>query len=159
MSYREIGKNLNVDPSTVYRTVQLFEETGTVCSIQGYHEHTTKKVSPEDELTIIEGVLDRPSMYLHELQHAVLLSSGTTISTPTICNFLCHQRFSRTKLMFSAQQRNEELRSVFQSEVNLLEPHMFVFVDETGTDKQGRSQEFRQGGAINFSRAKRARNF
>lgn len=136
LSYREIGKNLNVDPSTIYRTVRLFEETGTVLSIQGYHEDTTKKLSTQDELTIIEAILDRPSMYLHELQHAVNLSSGTTISTSTICKFLHRQRFSRTKLMFRAQQRSEELRSVFQSEISLLEPHMFVFVDETGTDKR-----------------------
>ncbi len=32
----------NVDPTTVTRTVQLFEETGTVCSIQGYYQNTRK---------------------------------------------------------------------------------------------------------------------
>ena len=37
LSYKQIGEQLNVDPSTVCRTVQLFEETGTVHSIQGYH--------------------------------------------------------------------------------------------------------------------------
>ena len=33
LSYHEIGKRWNVDPSTVHRTVQLFEETGEVFSI------------------------------------------------------------------------------------------------------------------------------
>ena len=45
LPYNQIAKNLNVDPSTVYRTVKLFDETGTVCSIQGFHENTTKKLS------------------------------------------------------------------------------------------------------------------
>ena len=36
----EVAKRLNVDPTTVSRTAQLFEERGTVCSIQGYHENT-----------------------------------------------------------------------------------------------------------------------
>ena len=38
LSYTEVAQQLNVDPTTVSRTVQLFEETGTVCSIQGYME-------------------------------------------------------------------------------------------------------------------------
>ena len=36
LSNTEVAKRLNVDPSTVGRTIQQFEETGTVCSIQGY---------------------------------------------------------------------------------------------------------------------------
>ena len=84
----QIGEQLNVDPSTVCRTVQLFEETGTVHSIQGYHETTTKKLTAQDEIAIIEAILDSPSsMYLHELQHAIYLSSGTSVCTATICIF------------------------------------------------------------------------
>ena len=54
--------------SAVYRTVQLFEETGTVHSIQGYHESTTKKLTAQDEVAIIEALSDNRSLYLHELQ-------------------------------------------------------------------------------------------
>ena len=68
LSYAEVGRRLIVHPTTVSRTVQLFEETGTVCSIQGYHENTHKKLSSCDELAIIEAVLDNPSMYLHEMR-------------------------------------------------------------------------------------------
>ena len=60
LAYDEITRRLNVDPSTVYRTVQLFEDTGDVQSIQGYHEHTTKKLSSQEELATIEAVLDNP---------------------------------------------------------------------------------------------------
>ena len=42
LSYRVVGQNLNVDPSTVYRTVKLFEETGTVFSYQGCRENKEK---------------------------------------------------------------------------------------------------------------------
>ena len=61
--HNQIAKNLNVDPSTVYRTVKLFDETGTVCSIQGFHKTTTKKLSIQDELAIFGMVLDDPSVY------------------------------------------------------------------------------------------------
>ena len=54
LSYRQIGEQLNVDPSTVCKTVQLFEETGTVHSIQGYHKSTTKKLTAQDEIATRE---------------------------------------------------------------------------------------------------------
>ena len=81
----EIARRLNVDRSTVSRTIQLFEETGTVCSIQGYHENIFKKLSAYDELTIIEAIVNQPSLYLHELQHKVINTTGNDLSIPTIC--------------------------------------------------------------------------
>ena len=98
LTYAEIGTNLNVDPSTVCRTVQLFEQTGTVEDIQGYHENTTKRLSTRDELVLVEAVLINPSIYLHELQSTLLQTTGTSISTAAICNFLVRQGFSRKKL-------------------------------------------------------------
>ena len=61
-----------MDPSTVYRTVKLLDETETVCSIQGFHVNTAKKLSIHDELAIIEMVLDDPSVCLHELHRSLI---------------------------------------------------------------------------------------
>ena len=55
----------------VYRTVKLFEETGTVFSYQGCRENTQKSLSAYDEIAIIEMILDSPSMFLHEIQAAL----------------------------------------------------------------------------------------
>lgn len=110
-SYREVGEKMCVDPSTVYRTAKLFEETGTVSSIQGYREGPDKKLSTHDEIVLLELVLEHPSMYLHELQNALLQSTGTNVSAATICRFLKKQGFSRKKMSFRAQQRNDELRA------------------------------------------------
>ena len=41
LPYRKIGELFK---GTVHRTVKLFEEAGTVCSLQGYHEIPTKKL-------------------------------------------------------------------------------------------------------------------
>ena len=142
LSYREISGNLNVDPSTVYRTVKLFEETGTVCSVQGCHENTNKKLSSDDEMAILQMILDCPSMYLHEVQTSLLQLTGTDVSTATICKFLHHQGFSRKKLRFTAQQRSDDLRMQFLSDISLFEPHMFIFVDETGSDKRSTLRKF-----------------
>lgn len=93
------------------RTVQLFEETGEVLSIQGHHDKTTKKLSTHEELelVIIEATLENPGAYLHELQQLILQSTGTNVSTSTICRVFKQQGFSRRKLTFRAQQRSEKL--------------------------------------------------
>ena len=65
----------------------MFEETGTVCSIQGYHKNVWKRLSAVDEFAIIEAVLDNP-MYLHELQNLVFQTTGIEISASAICKFL-----------------------------------------------------------------------
>ena len=94
------------------------------------------QLTAQDEVAIIEALLDNPPLFLHELQHAIYLTSGTSVCTATICNFLRKQDFSRHKLTFTAQQRNEELRSLFLSEISILDPCVFVFVEETGSDKR-----------------------
>ena len=81
LSYAEIARRLNVDCSTVRRTIQLFEETGTVCSIQGYYENTCKKLSAYDELTVIETIVNQSSLYLHEIQY-IVLKTGNDLSIP-----------------------------------------------------------------------------
>ena len=106
LAYAQIATNLNVDPSTVCRIVQLFEQTGTVESIQGYHEKTTKRLSNTDELVLMEAITKQPSIYLHELQH-ILFQTGTTICLAAIHNFLKFQGFSHKKLSRRALQRSD----------------------------------------------------
>ena len=65
LTYAQIATNMNVDPSTVCRTVQLLEQTGTVESIHGYHEKTTKRLTSTDELVLMEAIVNQPSIYQH----------------------------------------------------------------------------------------------
>ena len=108
LSNTEIARRLNVDRSTVSRTLQLFEETGSVCSIQGYHENTCKKLSAYDELAIFEAIVNQPSLYLHEIQYTVLSTTGNDLSIPTICKYLHKQNFSRKN---SHSGHSKEVRS------------------------------------------------
>lgn len=68
LSYTTIANNLNVDLSTVHRTVKLFEETGGVYSIQGYHESIEKSLTSCDKFAILESVVETPLLYLSEIQ-------------------------------------------------------------------------------------------
>ncbi len=104
----EVAKRLNVDPTTVTKTVQLFEETGTVCSIQGYHQNTRKILSTQDEFVRFEAVTSNPSIYLHEIQHTLLQATGKHLSISAICKLLHKNRFSRKILAYRALQRSQD---------------------------------------------------
>ena len=110
LTYREIATNLNVDPSTVQRVVQQFEESRTVMKdpYPKGHNHPSQILTEVDELLIIHLVLDRPSIYLHEIQKELAETTGTAIFVPTLCNFLHKNGFSRKKLGRVALQRSEQ---------------------------------------------------
>ena len=93
LSNVEIARRFNVDHSAVSRVVQLFEETDTVCSIQGYHEKNCKKLSAYGEFT---AIINQPSHHsLCTNYNTVLITTGNDLSIPTICKYLHKQHFSR----------------------------------------------------------------
>ena len=92
------------------------------------------KLSAFDEFAIMVNILERPDMYLHELQSDIKQTAGTDVST--ICRFLKRNNFSRKKLSNIALQRNAELRAQFLSDISVYSPDMLLFVDETGCDRR-----------------------
>ena len=140
LTYERIAANLNVDPSTVWRTIRRFEEEGTVKAKK--HEGADSTLTVYDELLIIQSVLETPSIYLHELQSHVEETTGTNISESAICRFLHRQNFSRKKLTKIASQRSDELREKFMIDCSAYEPEMLLFIDETGCDRRSAMRRF-----------------
>lgn len=56
--------------------------------MQGYREKTQKKLTPHDEAVILTAVVENPAIYLHELKYHLQQSTGTDISTASICKLL-----------------------------------------------------------------------
>ena len=67
-SYSTIAQNLNVDKSTVCRTIQLFYSTGTVSKRDYPKESAGRKLSNPAQLFILHLVIKRPGIYLYKLQ-------------------------------------------------------------------------------------------
>ena len=124
-----------MDPSTVWRVVQRFEEHGTVDSCY-IHEGPPKTLTALDKFVILEAVINRPAIHLCEIQRLVEQTTGTTTSESAIC---C---FSRKKLQRVARQRSEDLRAQFTSDCSLYSPEMLVFIDETGSDRRHAMRKF-----------------
>ena len=120
MTNREVAANLGVDTTTVWRTVKLFKETGTVQPKTP--PGAVKKLSSATEFTIASEVLNRPGIMLHELLHRI--------------------GFSRQKLRVVALQRSDFLRAQFVSDVSIYELEMLIFLDETGSDRRNSIRKY-----------------
>ena len=140
LSQHTIAANLNVDQSTVYRTIALFDATGDVNKAQYSRKgqnHHLQKLTDIDHHLIMEAVLDRPGIYLYEIQEYLRQQTGTEVSLSSICNFLHKQGLTRQKMTRIAIQRSEEQRAKFRDNISIFScPEMFVFIDETGSDRR-----------------------
>ena len=137
-TYREIAESLNVDKSTVSRTVALFDSTGDVARKDHPPNLGTRVLTNIDKLFILELVIDRPGVYLREIQDELTVETGTLADTSTICRFLHASGFTRQKLCLSAKQRIDSLVAQYQMDISVYSghPELFVFVDETGADRR-----------------------
>ena len=136
LKYEEIAKNLNVDASTVCRTVQLFHETGFVTKREYPKECLPRKLTEPVQLYILHLVLSKPGIYLHELQKQVFEVTGVELSESSICKFLHDSNFSRQTMTLRATQIDENLRARFVSDISVYSVDMIIFMDETGTDRR-----------------------
>ena len=74
-TYQRIAANLNVDTSTVWRTLQLFLNTGYVSKKEYNKDKLPRKVNESVLFVILQVVLDHPGVYLREIQtHACGIS-------------------------------------------------------------------------------------
>ena len=140
---KRISENLSVDPSTVRRILALFDSTGTVDPEIYPDQQATnrRKLSEADQIFVLELILQRPGIYLREVQHELAVR-GIEINASTICRFLHRCDFTRTKLKLVASQRSEDLRAKYVAEIAIYRPDMLVFIDETGSDRRDAIRRF-----------------
>ena len=140
---QQIAESLNVDKSTVSRTVTLFNETGAVSKRRYPESHSAshRKLTDVDKLLIIDIAISKPGIYLSEIQQCLLKEHGTEVSLSTICKYLHNEAgFTRQKMIITAKQRSEISRFKYLTDMAVYvgHPDLFIFVDETGAD--GRDQ-------------------
>lgn len=142
LSYHEVAKNLGVDMSTIRRTLKIFKTTGNVRKRPYPKERCTRKLTLPAQLLILQLVIQKPTMYLNEIQSELETNLLLHISVPTICKFLHQWGFTRQKVCRAALQRDALLRSKFAMEMTVFSEDMFVFVDESGADQRNLLRQY-----------------
>jgi len=128
-TYRDVTSKLNVDPSTVQRTVDLFLQTGAVQK-RSYPQN----FGPDTKLTdigkhfILDRVIKKPGIYLNEIKDELLQATGIGISEGRICRYLREWGFTRQKMSLAAIQRDEVVRAEYILEMSLFSSHPDIFV-------------------------------
>ena len=133
---KQVAMSLNVDESTVKRTMRLFKNTGTVNKKEYPSEQSFRKITKPAEFFILHLVMDRPGIYLREVRIELLHELGIDVTESAICVYLHKAGFTRQRLRVYAVQRDDDLRAKFASDVSLYNLDMLIFLDETGTDRR-----------------------
>ena len=141
-SYDQISKNLGVDSSTVHRVLTLFRATGSVHKRPYPKQNASRKLTPIAQLFVLNTVIQKPGIYLHEIQKELQESLLMTVSVPTLCKFLHTSGFTHKRLRNVALQQDKMLREHYSSEVSVYTTDMFVFVDETGSDARNKLRKY-----------------
>ena len=129
--YQEIAKNLNVSTGTVFNIFQRFEVTGKVDPISP--SRVDSRILGEHEFQVVGLLLENPSLYLNEIRSKLEAETWITVSSLTLCK---RHGFSRKKVQQVALLRSLEIRAKFKAEIQSFDTKQFVWLDETGCDKQ-----------------------
>ena len=131
MNYAEVSNMLFTSERSVRRYVDHFFSTGNVDPEKQRHGPQCL-LNEFEQTTILQALIDNPSVYLIELQKKLFDTTGTWVHESTICRTVYHFGFTRKKLQHIAYGRSEDQRAKFIADVSIFDPHMFWWVDESG---------------------------
>lgn len=149
LSFQQISTRLNIDPSTACQVFNLFQDTGDLPPKlrKGLAKPKVRKLNQSLELFVVGLILEKPGLYLSEINELVLQFSGISVSEATICRLFQRYGFTRKKMRSSALQRSAQLRGALMAHTILYTRDMLVWVDESGCDNRSTIRKF--GYAIN----------
>ena len=138
---KEVASKFYVSIKTVGRLSQLYQQTGSVSpSVQRYGPH--KILSESEELVLLNALLDTPGIFLDEVQQHLFEKCGKWVSKSTLCREAKRMGLTRQKMRKIATQRSDMARASFMVQVDGMNADMFVWVDETGSDKRHAARKY-----------------
>lgn len=131
MNYAEIADVLFMSQRSVRRYVDIYQSTGDVEPRKQRHG-PEQLLSNFEQITVLQSMIDRPGIYLTELQQQLNDVTGTWVHISTICRTVHRLGFTRKHLQHIALQCSDEQRAQYMAEISIFDPSMLVWVDETG---------------------------
>ena len=107
LSYGTIAQNLNVDKSTVCRTLQPFHTTGNVMKKEYLRENDFRKLTSPAQLFILQLTLEKPGIYLHEIQRELWDFLQIDVNISTIYRLLHESGFTNVLRKYGYSMRGK----------------------------------------------------
>ena len=142
-SVADVSTSLNISRRSVKRITKRFNRTDVRKSLRKGGAKTI--FHPYEEFLLINTVLSNPALHLDELQREIESHSGRAVDVSTVLRTLRRFGFSRQKLQQVALQRSEVERLEYMASIQLFDPRMLIFLDETGSDKRNALRKFGYG--------------
>ena len=134
-SVADVSTSLNISRRSVKGITKRFNRTGDVR--KSSRKGGAKTIlHPYEEFLRINTVLSNSALHLHELQREIESHSGRTVDVSTVLRTLRRFGFSRQKLQQVVLQRSEVERLEYMASIQLFDPRVLIFLDETGSDKR-----------------------
>ena len=130
-----VARLFNVSARTVTRYLNLFMQTGDVIPRRRRYG-PYPLLGDYEQLILLRLILERPGIYLSEIQRKFFDMFGVEISVSTICRTLKFMGCSRQRIQYVALQRSDVYRARYMAEIAMYDPAMLVFIDETGSDRR-----------------------
>lgn len=127
---KAISRELYLSERTIERYILRFRATGDIIPCKQRHG-PLPAMNEFEELTVLELLLNNPSMYLQEVQEELLRVTGSMYDCATICRAIKRLGMTRKKLGFVAMRRCHIQRARYLSEILDFNPKTLIFVDES----------------------------
>ena len=88
LNNEKVADNLGVDKSTVSRIRQRFLTTGSLAKNRYPKERAYRKLSSPAQLLVLHLVIQKPGIYLHEVQKELINTLQLEVDISTICRYL-----------------------------------------------------------------------
>ena len=132
-SYSEIAVLFSVSERTVRRYIARFQITGDVVPCKRRHGPALL-LGEFEQMMMFRMILDKPGIYLSEIQDELMRAFGVYVCVSTICRTLKIMGCTRQAMHRVALQRSDEQRARFMAEISLYDVSMLVWLDESGCD-------------------------
>lgn len=108
---------------TVQRYTERFRATGGVSPF-AKRDGPTRSLNEQDGSILVQATIDKPGVYLHEMQQILAGQTGTNVHSSTICRTMSRLGFTQQKIKQMPQQRSEESRIQFMAEIAAYDPNL-----------------------------------
>ena len=131
----EISRQLCVSKRTIWRYINMFEQTGDIQPKRQRHG-PPMLLGDYEQLVLLRIIGENTGIYLSEIQAKLQLRFGVKVSAATICRTLKFMGCTRQVTQHIALQRSDECRARFMAEVSVYDESMLIWIDESGCDKR-----------------------
>ena len=138
---KAISRELYLSERTIERYILRFRATGDVIPCKQRHG-PLPAMTEFEELTVLELLLNNPSMYLQEVQEELSRVTGSVYDCATICRTIKRLGMTRKKLGFVAIQRCDIQRARYLSQILDFDPKTLIFIDETGSTRRNEVRKY-----------------